>query len=342
MAREELTEAIAELKDARDYLQSIRSEFLNEPDLIRFYEPSALESVRLNEIVVANLMKEETGSEFHSLSEKESTDFWIRLEGDQFKDGKGPIGIVGSFLQKLSTSAQHVVEMFNNNSNGQVQVGSLFDLVQTAPGSLKLGLRRSSSIESSSVLFPADPWERLKECSNEREKALQGINSLVGVISSVNDNIDLETLKSEVGGNIPAYKLLHYAKEITPSSRSPVTRISFEFNEFKHVVADKITRKAIMNFSKEIEKVIEYIKGDGIIRAVDIDNRTFIIRELNGKNIERSELECHFPGSISTQETQNYLDQRVIFTGFLHKTVSGRTQKIDIEQLSLINFAEDK
>lgn len=342
MAREELAEAIADLKGTRDHLQSVRCEFQNEPDLLRFYEPSALEMVRLNEAIVANIMNEETGSEFHSLSEKESTDFWIRLEGDQFKEGKGPIGIVGSFLQKLSTSTQHVVEMLNNNFNGQIQVGSLFDLVQTAPGSLKLGLRRSIPIESSALLFPDDPWKRLKECSIEREKALQGINSLIEIISSINNNKSSENLTSDVGGEIQAYKLLHYAKEITPSSRSPISRVSFESTIFENVVADKNTRKAIIRFSKEIKQGIEYVNGNGIIRAVDIDNRTFIIRELIGKSFERNELECHFPSIISTQAIQKYLDQGVNITGFLHKTVSGRAQKIDIEKLSFVDPVEEE
>ncbi len=42
----ELTEAQQYLEGAKQYLQSVKDEFKNEPDLLAFYEPSAIQMVR--------------------------------------------------------------------------------------------------------------------------------------------------------------------------------------------------------------------------------------------------------------------------------------------------------
>lgn len=329
-----LENAIYEVSESKKYLQSIQAQFADDPELLSIYEPSAKEMVNMCEGNLLNLLNKQAEVDFTMGQNREDIDVWIRIEGDSFHDGHGPIGAVGNFLQKFSKTTQKITSLIG----GDIPAFPSFDLVQTAAGSLKLGLKRTA-IESGNCLFP-DEWERLKESAIQQNVAMKGIETLMEIMDMANRSDNPNELSSISSDEIDLYKFIYYTKDLTPSSRSPIEKISFEIRNSmpsggskKNITVDKQTRKNLMSVTKELGKNIEHIQITGVIRAIDIDNRSFVLRELEGK-IDISEIETKFPRSFSPEQIANLLNKKVNASGFLKKDQSGRSKRFDVEEFS--------
>jgi len=349
--RESIIEAIEDLKSAKGYLEKVRSDFQSNHDLLSFYEPSAKELVRQYEENLSELISQETGVNFNAESQAQEVDIWVRLEGEDFHDGKGPIGVIGSYLKNLNTASQHAVNLLQfkeDKENGRVnRVHEMpsFDLVQTGTGSLKLGLRLHSSqtmADSGQLqLFENDPWEQVKSVAKDNSNLVHAFQLLLKALDCAGDNNHLNSLSNELEDEKSVIKLLHYAKDLAPSGRSSITRISFEGAAVglngKVVQVDKQVRKSLAAYAKEFSHYEEYVTGSGIIRAQDIDNRKLIARPLKLGDIIVEDIECKFSPNIAIDEIPNYLNQFVILGGVLVKNSNDQPIRLEIDEISVDN-----
>ena len=337
-----LAEYIQNLKEAKNYLNNIRQQFAHEPDLIKFYEPTAIEMVRLHEESLSGYVEQETGSRL--LTTDKHVDVWVHFEGKRFFDGKGPIGPVGVYLQKLNAACQHVISLLSEGEEKGRQCFNIpvFDLVQTAPGSLKLGLRQSelTSSDPSLPLFDEDAWERLKEVARLREKSIRAFSLILKAMSLVNRASEFEDLKQELKDDIRVAKLLHYTKDLAPTNQSVIDRISFEYDsdgKTASVSIDKGTRKTLAYYADLLKQGSEFVKARGVIRAQDLDNRRLISRPLQLSDTLVEQLECRLPLSISINDIPNYLNRFVAMTGFLEKSTEGSPIRLNVEEIVIEN-----
>ncbi len=339
-----IEQVIRDIQEAKEYLESLRTEFSSQPELLEFYEPTALEIVRHHELRLSELLQQATGTDFISRPTEQEIDVWVRLEGEQFHEGKGPVGIVGAFLQKLNTASQHVVSLIDDG----IKRANLpfFDLSQTAPGSLKLGLKKPdiNDFTADQSLFEVDPWDKLKEMKNEQEKAVQGFQLLVKAISAVSDD-NIDEIRNELPNENSVIKLLHFAKELAPSTRSPIERISFEGKDIgipKRIVsADKQTRKLLMESAKKLKQDSEYVEGKAVIREQDIDYLTLTARPLVIGEKQFNEIKCKFANNVTADDIDNYLNRLVNISGFLIYGTNNQPLRLEIDEIAIDEDDQD-
>lgn len=144
-------ETINDLKRAKKNQERILSDYQDTPQLIEFYLPSAEHMVNELNNHLKYLIENETDMQFGENINYVEPEVWIRLEGKNF-EGKGPIGVVGAYLQKLNTANKQAVNLIGHiherfeNAKGMLGNISSLDLVSAAHGSFKLGLKRTDVI----------------------------------------------------------------------------------------------------------------------------------------------------------------------------------------------------
>lgn len=347
---EEIKETLDDLNEARENVTRIKTEYKDEQDLLNFYLPSAEYMVEQLETHLRYLVEQETRK-----TQSEIADIWVRLDGKLFKDGKGPIGIIGSYLQKLNTANKHAVSLISETKNKFNEVKGLlgeiasFDLVATEKGSLKLGLKSTNIAEIleeyqvQTDLFQQDE-DYSKELIELEGIAKGGFKLLAKTVASVNNEELFNELKKEYNEN-EIKKLIHYAKELVPSSRSPFDNISFEGDlglSESRIQLNKVTRKNLIDIEKSLRPDTQYISGTGWVRAVDLDEKTLVIRPFHFKKGNIDEINCKF---INTDVTSNYvlslLNKFVSLSGFLYFKNREIPSKIDIDELTIEDVQDE-
>ena len=337
-----IVEAIEDLKEAREYLRSIKEEFGSDPELLTFYEPSAREMVRQYEIRLKNVVESESGLQL-AVRQDEEPDVWIRLEGADFRNGSGPIDAVGTFLHKLNQASHKVSKLLFADTARFAP--SFFDLVATADGSLKLGLSGANVVNTNTQQLEFelnDPWDQIKQVVGNREKALISLKLLVKALDQENED-SVSELQKDLSNPNDILKLFHYAMDLTPSIRSPIEGISFEvpmsFNEVMAIKVDKGTRKKLSERAKRFKQDTLYIEGRALIRQQDLDNDSLTARPLILEdNKQYDEVKCVVSPQGVT-EGVSFLGKFVSVSGFLVFGTNNKPVRLEIDE---IDFAEEE
>ncbi|WP_138494374.1 hypothetical protein [Paenibacillus pinistramenti] len=344
----QIIEAINDLKEAKKYLESIQDDFGDDPELLAFYLPSAQEIVRQYQTRLKNVLAQETGLELNLEQIVKEPEIWIRLQGEKFTRGAGPIDAVGAFLHKLNLASHKVIKLLQGESTRFAP--SFFNLVATAEGSLKLGLSRPDVVQENKNdqlelgLEDPDPWEKLKLINEQSEKAIKSLQLLIKALDSDNEE-SMNELQKELQNQNDILKLLHYAKDLTPSIRSSIERISFEGatvpQKQKAVSVDKQTRKLLSERAKVLKKDMLYVEGRALIRQQDMDTHVLTARPLLLEdNKQYSEVKCVF--SPHTIVLDNYLDKFVSLSGFLVFGANNQPLRLEIDELSIEEEHEEE
>lgn len=350
---DEIKETLDDLQEAKENVVRIQNEYKGEPDLLNFYLPSAEYMAEQIENHLRYLVEQQ--SERNTEIQSEIADVWVRLDGKLFKDGKGPIGIIGSYLQKLNTANKHAVSLISETKEKFNEVKGLlgelasFDLVATEKGSLKLGLKSTNILEvldgyqEQTDLFHHDQTQ-LRDLHDLEDIAKSGFKLLAKTIASVYNEEILNDLKKEYNEN-DLKKLIHYAKELVPSSRSPFDTISFEGDiglSESSIQLNKITRKNLIDIEKKLRQDTQYISGTGWIRAVDLDEKTLVIRPFHFKKGNIDEINCKFKNSnITSNSLLSLLNKFVSLSGFLYFRNGDIPNKIDIDELTIEDVLDE-
>jgi hypothetical protein len=357
---EEMVDNIAEIvkdyKEGVEHLKSLREKYANEPELLNFYEPSAKYLVEQLKNHLEYLIQKETGTNIGFETEEKNVDIWIRLEGRNFLEGKGPVGVVGSYLQKLNTANKNATAMLGKSRGRLTDIKDrlsdlvAFDLVATGKGSLKLGLRSPSysellqteQLDFFEALENGNEDNQIEKINHINTLVLDAFNLLVETVASVNNEELFEKLKQSFNEK-DVLKLIHYAKELVPSSRSPFEYISFEGQTLKlpkhQLKTDKNTRKALGEREKKLRQDTEYIDGNGWLRGVDLDHLTGIIRPFHYKNKSLDQIDCIFSREVfNTRDVADLLDKSISLAGFLIYNQRNQPIRLDIDNIIL----EDK
>lgn len=362
MINKEVMEALNDLKEANDYLQSLREEFKDDPELLSFYEPSAKEIVRQFHSRLSLLLSKELDMNLMSSRNdvNSEVDIWIRIEGDEFQQGRGPIGSVGSYLQKLNNASKHAINLIAQTKKGYAAIKNklsnlaCFDLVATAEGSLKLGLKVHDNYNAfcnqddfQQLYFS---WEDIdgrqkdeqeQESINIQQLSVEGFELLAKTIASARDNVLFNELREEYSDK-GMLKLLHYAKELVPSSRSSIEYISFESSKFSistsNIKLDKHVRKSLSDKAKGFRNNTSFVEGTGWLRAIDTDYYTVVIRPFNYNAGELTEIECRFPhDEFHSEQVASFLDKFVNISGFLVFSQNNSPIRLDVDSISIQN-----
>ena len=354
MGSDKIINTINDVKKANKNIERIKEDYKNEPELLDFYLPSAKCLINELENHLFYLISEELETDFKR-GLNNTADLWIRLEGKQFIMGEGPIGVIGSYLQKLNNANGHAVKLIKDSKESLKLIAdnfleiSSFNLIATDKGSLKLGLKipgldefLTETKEQQLRLFDdaedSDLLNKLEDITRLNNLSIDGFKLLIKTLASVDDESLFADLQERYNEK-DVMKLLHYAKELVPSSRSPFDFIWFEGNNLgissSVLKTDKSTRKLLVEREKKLKQDTEYITGKGWVRAVDLDGLTCIIRPFHYKNNNLEQIECRFSkDNISSNELRMLLDEYVSLNGFLVFSQNYVPVRIEVEEIS--------
>jgi len=334
-----------QLQQARDNLTQLRIDFKDDEELLNIYEPSLRHFVQELENDLSKIASKEYGIELR-VAEEESAkvDFWVSINGEEFKEGEGPIGHVGAFLTRLNNAnkqATEVVSKKRGRSFRPSQVPGL-RLVTTKTGSLKLGLNRphiKAPEKTNQIEMFEDGWDKFKAGVEDAELPAIGMQLLVKTIAAVNDEKILNKLKEDYGEK-EVIKIIHYAKELAPSNRSPIEYVKFEGDYVnlpsKSLQTNKDTRKVLAKLAKEIMPTTSYIEGVAFIGQADV-NGHIIARPLNYSGIKHEEIRCEFTKSIGAEEISQLFNKKVAVKGYLVSDRNGRLLRLEIDDFTLLS-----
>ena len=340
MAFRNVEEIIVKLKSAQQNLQELREKFAGDKFLLGVYEPSAVELVNLYKGALEEKLSREIGENF-SIEREQDMDFWIHIEGKNFKNGQGPISFVSSYLNKLNSACRETIRILGGAEYFDREE-SLFCLAETAAGSLRLGIRKNTTENDNSTnehcLFSDTEinWEEFNRVAQKNEHISRAINLLLKIMESSNSEEKLGNLMSEIGDADKFVKLLNYARELMPSNKSGVISISFErFKGNRVVSVDVGTRSRVNEYTKKILPDKRFVFGIAAIRSQDLDTRKIIARPFYNKELFIDELDCAVPSECSME---NYLNNIVFLTGVL---VSDRNKRQRLEIDTIRVFSQD-
>jgi hypothetical protein len=347
----EIHELSERLKKSKQNLANLREQYRDKPELLSIYEPSTVRIINTLESHLKDLLVSNLGITVEASTEKHA-DIWVSIEGEEFQKGSGPIGQVGAFLTKLSNANKQAMALIKEKMGVDFKVADLpsLNLFATAPGSLKLGLKRST-VKIPEPKYQLDlfdeykgPWELAMESVDEMNIVTEGFQLLVKAIASVQDDEVLDELMKSYDEK-EVIKILHFAKELAPSARSPIEYVKFEGDSLglrnNMIKTDKYTRKLITERAKKIDPNREYIEGVAFIDAADITHRTVIARPLKYDNKTHDEIRCTFLKPLNTEAFKNlFIKQEVFVSGYIvYDKNNEKLLRLEIDEIS---FSEEE
>ncbi|MDC3418605.1 hypothetical protein [Aquibacillus salsiterrae] len=352
---QEIFSTIEDLKLAKENLNRIKSQYINEPDILNFYLHSAKDMVKQLENHLEFLLKTETGSDYTINTIDDDIDVWIRIEGESFQDGTGPINVIGSYLQKLNTAARHSTKLIKNRIDDlkDINVIPSFELAATAKGSLKLGLKNKLPKEfyatkfEQQTLFDEDLDKRSDLIYKLNKVNHQGINVLFKALASANDESVIEELTNDFGPD-DVIKLIHYAQELAPSSRSLIDNISFEGQDVRftgyELKTNKDTRKILKERAKALFNNKEFVEGSAFIRsyAVDADKDYYQLeaRPFKHESQKIESIELRANKKLFNFNEEQVFDTLIFITGFLYYNSNKQPTYIELDSINFDEFED--
>lgn len=348
-----ITETVNDLKLAKTRLQEIGKLYQNEPVLLGIYKFSAEKMVETLESHLEYLLNKETNSEFNLQSNKGDMDVWIKIEGSKFAEGKGPINVIGSYLQKLNTAARHSTKLVKSKVDelNNINFYPTFNLAETAKGSLKIGLEQGDIYSHDSDLqldlFDDQSIDLFDIEVLKKKVTTEAIEVLFKALASANDETLFNELLAEYEEE-DVIKLIHYAEELAPSNRSNIDAISFDGSGIKFadtLRTDADTRQLLRERAKKLKQDKEFVEGTAFIRQYTVDQNIdyYILTAapFNSNEKKNPELELRADKKRLQINEEQVFGQIVYVSGFLHYNSKNQPLYIEVDSIEPNKFDAD-
>lgn len=268
-----------------------------------------------------------------------NADLVLSLQGDLVRLGKTSAGAVTRLIDTFRRGLQSIVEILEPGSGqegGQEGgrrrhrwIENICDLplVAIEAGSVRVALGEPAG-ES---LFKAEERETLSHAMNVLFEGLAWADETNGTqISSKFPGLDEHQVQA----------ILAVIARLLPPRSGAVEQVGFERRvrgeAGTSVEEAKLTRESRQRIKEALALIAntsQYAELDGVIRSVDLDARTFVLRE---RPNDAADLPCEY-GPELEEAVKEYLDNRVIVSGVLEtsrKTNKSTMAADSIERLS--------
>lgn len=305
---EELTVVRSQLARAEAALASLRRDVLpKNEDMYHMMAESYVDTV----IELRGLVDEYLRIEVIP----ESADLVISLEGDRVRLGKTSAALVTRFIdtfRKGMQSAVEIVESVQSSRSGRRRerwIENICDLpfVGVAPGSVRIMLGEPEF----DSLFTEENKESLR-------KALDLVfDGLHWADTDVADSADQPFMHLPIETR---QALLALVTQLLPPRSGDVSRVRFVRRQgaqtSSRARSATLTRQSRGRIREALAAMVpdsEFAEVDGVIRKLDLDDRSFVLRE---RSNDEADLRCEY-GKELEDAVKECLDSRVVVTGTL-------------------------
>jgi hypothetical protein len=209
---------------------------------------------------------------------------WLGLQGPDIALGNTPTSVLSTMTDLLRRGVQIVAEYLQRGSVGarptaEIKQACDFRIIGLAPGSLNVGLR-----------LP-DPSDLNVDNDEALQQAWKALDLYLRAVEWVGSEDDIELLETEIPDNDERRLLLSQVARIIPRPRGGVEVVSFSGRSLK----DKTVRLNRQNRERVREAIKRTITETpaiiaGTLREIDLDNRSFIVRNAESSSETRCEI----------------------------------------------------
>jgi hypothetical protein len=256
----------------------------------------------------------------------ETSDLSLRLISASFGEGIAPAQVVARTLTALQRGWQRIGEYIsrkrspkdgNELISTRLMYGKHFDLeiVAFAPGSFQISL--NAGLEKNAMDLDAE------------QTAMASLTKLIDFASDIQSK--QESFREEIPDLAFQLWILEAMKEIAPPKKTSVEyQIEFSgryFGQHKVIFGNE-TRAEILG---TIRSTQQHATETGIIREINLDYKTFVIRT------QTTALRCRFPVSMEDR-VKNLLDKAVRVTGRAIIELDGRIKSLNVREIEQVDL----
>jgi hypothetical protein len=254
----------------------------------------------------------------------EEVSLWMRLAGDDIEPGDAPTSVVTKMLDTLRIGVQAVAEFLNRGMVGArptAQINEACDLriVAWEPGSIQVGLKLRD--------FDAAIAEDVIETAHV---ALRKYLEAATWAGSQSEPTDLER---QIPDPRERRLLLSQVERIVPRPHGEIEYVELHGRDMPRGNV-RLRRESRQRIRRAVEKTIrqivqvELVTVEGILREIDLDQRTFIVRNAGQGN----ETRCYIAPEADDllQLAKEALDHQVKVAGN-RRTDSTRPQSLPLQ-----------
>ncbi len=251
----------------------------------------------------------------------------LGLEGNGIRLGNSPASLVTRVLDAFRRGLQSVVEAVES-TDCTVRTGGrrkrwieqLCDLplVGVASGSVRIQLGEATSLSGA-----------LLE-SEDREFYRHVMGLLRDGLACATGEISAEQIPEPLRQSV-----LNAVRKLVPAPRGALDVITFRGRAIGGGKIYRVTREARQRLDQEVRRVAvlkEITSVEGVIREVDLDRNTFLLRE---RPEEAAELPCEYAES-DEEDVKSFLDKRVLVSGTLRTSPKAGRQTMDVEVIEAV------
>jgi hypothetical protein len=257
---------------------------------------------------------------------------WLRLQGPGIELNYAPTSILTAMVDVLRVGVQAVAEFLHLGGVGARPTAALKEacdlrLVDLAPGSIQVGLRLPDLPPG---LFPD---------ADVQTKAKEALALYLRAANWAGSDRAIEQFESEIPNPEQRRIVLSQVARIVPRPRGGLEIVELSGRSvpqgvvrLRREVRDRI-REAITRMVRE-----EMTTAEGILREIDLDQRSFIIRDLESGRETRCAISAEASGLLEIAKAS--LDHRVTVVG-VRRRDSTRRQVFPLEVREIEVVDED-
>jgi hypothetical protein len=237
----------------------------------------------------------------------ELAEFWMRLEGPEIEPGDAPTSIITAMLDTLRVGVQTVAEYLERGSitarpTAELKQACDLRVVAWVPGSIQVGLRLPEMV--SLGLEEGSPRTHVRQAL--------GLYLRAAVWAGSED--DTSELEQELPEPEQRRLLLSQVSRLIPRPRGDLDLVELFGREVPRgpVRMHRGTREKVQQaISKTLEE--DTIRAEGVVREIDLDQRSFIIRDPRVDSETRCAISPEFDDLLEI--AKHAVDHRVVVTG---------------------------
>jgi hypothetical protein len=266
----------------------------------------------------------------------EEAEFWMRLSGQVLWFGDAPASIVGTALKILRSGILSVAEFRKARTAAAIPASVLKEacdprIVTWTSGSLRVGLRLPDVLHQAAG-----------------EHAREALYLYLDAAAWVGSGTDVEQLEDRISDSEFRRLLLNQVSRLIPRQQGGLESVELSGRRMGPVpiVLRRDDRKRVRiaverSAQQDLLDTETLITVEGLLREIDLDRRTFIIRD----RAAGTQIPCQTPPESDDllDIAKQALDHRVLVVGKRAKPIKkGRFQPLDVLEIEELGTTPDE